>query len=163
VPDFTMTLTGRLDPRSGWRAAQCPIARALDVVHNRSAFLILREAFYGTTRFDDFGARVGISESVAAARLKDLVAAGLLEQQPYRDPGERTRQEYRLTEMGADFLPVLAAMMQWGERWLGPARVRMQHHDCGGDVRAEVRCASGHELTPGDIDLVLDTPDSARS
>ncbi len=161
MPDFTLTLTGRLDPRSGWRAAQCPIARALDVVRNRSAFLILREAFYGTTRFDDFGDRVGISESVAAARLKDLVAAGLLEQQPYRNPGERTRQEYRLTEMGADFLPVLAAMMQWGERWLGPARVRMQHRGCGGEVRAEVRCASGHELTPADIELVPDGPDPA--
>jgi len=156
-----MTLTGRLDPRAGWRATGCPIARALDIVHNRSAFLILREAFYGTTRFDDFGARVGISESVAAARLKDLVAAGLLEQRPYREPGERTRQEYRLTEMGADFLPVLTAMMQWGARWLGPVRVQMQHHDCGGEVHAEVRCASGHELTPADIDLVLDGADPA--
>ena len=149
-----MTLTGRLDPRAGWQAAECPIARSLDVVRNRSAFLILREAFYGTTRFDDFGARAGISESVAAARLKDLVAAGLLEQHPYRRPGERTRYEYRLTEMGADFLPVLTAMMQWGERWLGPVPVRMQHHDCGGEVHAEVRCVNGHKLAPSDIDLV---------
>ena len=60
------------------------MARALDVVSTRSAFLLLREAFYGASRFDDFAERAGISEPVAAARLRELVAAGLLTREEYR-------------------------------------------------------------------------------
>ena len=69
-------LTGPLDPRAAWTASECSLARALDVVSTRSAFLLLREAFYGTTRFDDFAERAGISEPVAAARLRELVDGG---------------------------------------------------------------------------------------
>src|SRR5437667_5223772 len=111
-------LTGRLSPREAWTADRCTIARSLDVISTRSAFLILREAFYGTTRFDDFARRVGISEPVAAARLRELVDEGLLVREDYREPGQRTRQRYRLTKKGADLFPVLAALMQWGDRWL---------------------------------------------
>src|SRR5258705_13645352 len=102
-------LTGPLHPRSGWRASpdRCPIARALGVMSTRSAFLIMREAFYGTSRFDDFVGRAEISEPVAAARLRELVSEGLLVREPYREPGQRTRDRYRLTEKGADLLPVL--------------------------------------------------------
>src|SRR6201981_1068897 len=133
-------LTGSLEPREGWTADRCTIAKALDVVSTRSAFLILREAFYGTTRFDDFAQRVGISEPVTAARLRELVDEGLLEREDYREPGQRTRQRYRLTEKGADLFPVLAALMQWGSRWLdergGP--VELRHRDCGEPVGVEL-------------------------
>src|ERR1700733_7524366 len=111
-------LTGALDPREGWTAGRCTIAKALEVVSTRSALLILREAFYGTTRFDDFAERVGISEPVAAARLRELVDQGLLEREDYREPGQRTRQQYRLPEKGADLFPVLVALMEGGDRWL---------------------------------------------
>src|ERR1700732_2969581 len=114
----TIRMTGSLAPRAGWTADDCMIARALEVIPTRSAFLILREAFYGTTRFDDFSDRVGISEPATAARLKELVDSGLLERLDYREPGQRTRQRYRLTEKGADLFPALAALMQWGDRWL---------------------------------------------
>jgi DNA-binding HxlR family transcriptional regulator len=151
----TVQMTGVLDPRSGWKAEACPIAATLDVITSRSAFLILREAFYGTTRFDDFADRVGISESVTAARLRELVADGLLEREDYQEPGQRTRQRYLLTEKGADLFPVLVALMQWGNRWLddrgGP--VELRHHDCGEPVSVELRCAAGHEVTPGEVDL----------
>src|SRR5580692_11554707 len=143
----TVRLTGHLEPRGGWEAARCPIAGAIDVVGARSAFLLLREAFYGTTRFDDFAERLGMSEPVAAARLKDLVEAGLLERTPYQEPGQRTRLEYRLTDMGADLFPALVALSEWGDRWLTPAGVEMQHHECGARVRAELRCDAGHPLT----------------
>src|SRR2546423_9060025 len=93
-----LRLTGRLEPRDSWTADRCTIARSLDVLTTRSAFLILREAFYGTTRFDDFAQRAGISEPVTAARLRELVDDGLLEREDYREPGQRTRQRYRLTE-----------------------------------------------------------------
>jgi DNA-binding HxlR family transcriptional regulator len=148
-------LTGELDPREGWKAERCTIAKALEVVSTRSALLILREAFYGTTRFDDFAERVGISEPVAASRLRELVDQGLLEREDYREPGQRTRQQYRLTEKGADLFPVLVALMQWGDRWLddrgGP--VELRHRDCGEAVRVELRCAAGHEVDSGEIDV----------
>src|ERR1700741_2966899 len=108
-------LIGSLDPRGAWSADRCTVARKLEVIGARSAFLILREAFYGTTRFDDFATRVGISEPVTAARLRELVAEGLLERESYREPGQRTRQHYKLTDKGADLLPVLVALMQWGD------------------------------------------------
>src|SRR5690349_5156023 len=100
--EHTVRMSGRLEPRGAWTADRCTLARTLDTITTRSAFLILREAFYGTTRFDDFAQRVGISEPVAAARLRELVEHGLLEREDYREPGQRTRRRYRLTEMGAD-------------------------------------------------------------
>jgi DNA-binding HxlR family transcriptional regulator len=153
--DTTIRMTGALDPRSAWTADRCTIAKALDVVSTRSAFLILREAFYGTGRFDDFAARAGISEPVAAARLRELVEEGLLEREDYREPGQRTRQRYRLTEKGTDLFPALAALMQWGDRWLddrgGP--VELRHRDCGEPVAVELRCAAGHLVGADELDL----------
>ena len=133
------------------------MARALDVVSSRSALLILREAFYGATRFDEFAERVGISEPVAAARLRELVDDGLLAREPYREPGQRTRMGYRLTDKGVELLPVLVALMQWGDRWLAPdgPPVVLQHSGCGQPVRAELRCAAGHPAVSGELDLVV--------
>jgi DNA-binding HxlR family transcriptional regulator len=149
-------LTGALEPRGSWTADACSLARALDVVSTRSAFLLLREAFYGAARFDDFAARAGISEPVAAARLRELVAAGLLAREQYREPGQRARLAYRLTDKGADLFPALAALMQWGDKWLtasgGP--IGLRHRDCGEPVEVELRCAAGHRAAPGDLDLV---------
>jgi DNA-binding HxlR family transcriptional regulator len=148
-------LTGSLDPREGWTADRCTIAKSLDVVSTRSAFLILREAFYGTTRFDDFAQRVGISEPVTAARLRELVDEGLLEREDYREPGQRTRQRYQLTPKGADLCPALFALMQWGDRWLDPrgGPVELLHRDCGERVAVELRCGAGHEVSPEELDL----------
>ena len=154
--DNVIQMTGELDPRSGWSATRCTVARTLDVISTRSAFLILREAFYGTTRFDDFALRARVSEPVAAARLRELVAEGLLRQEAYQEPGQRTRHEYRLTEKGADLLPAVVALMQWGDRWLdedgGP--VQLLHRGCGEQAGVELRCAAGHEVTAGELDLV---------
>jgi DNA-binding HxlR family transcriptional regulator len=153
-------MTGPLNPRGAWTADRCTIAKTLDVITTRSAFLILREAFYGTSRFDDFAQRVGISEPVAAARLRELVDNGLLEREDYREPGQRTRQRYRLTERGADLFPALVALMQWGDRWLddrgGP--VQLRHRECGERVAAELRCAAGHLVTPDDVELATRRP-----
>ena len=131
----------------GWSRENCSVVRALEVIGRRSTLLMLREAFLGTSRFDDFARRVGVTESVAAARLRELVAHGLLERHPYREPGQRTRHEYRLTAKGRDLLPVVLALMTWGDRYLadagGPPLV-VAHADCGAPVRAEARCAAGH-------------------
>jgi DNA-binding HxlR family transcriptional regulator len=150
-------MTGELDPRGAWTAERCTIAKTLEVVSTRSAFLILREAFYGTARFDDFAARVGLSEPVTAARLRELVEHGLLEREDYREPGQRTRQRYRLTTRGAELLPALVALMQWGDRWLdergGP--VALLHRDCGEPVGVELRCSAGHQVPADELDLAL--------
>jgi DNA-binding HxlR family transcriptional regulator len=155
--EHVLRMTGALEPRGAWQADRCTIARALDIITTRSAFLILREAFYGTTRFDDFAKRVGISEPVAANRLRELVEQGLLEREDYREPGQRTRQRYRLTEKGVDLFPALAALMQWGDRWLdergGP--VELRHRNCGEPVAVELRCAAGHAVLPGELDLAV--------
>ena len=157
-------MTGPLEPRGAWTADRCTIAAALDVITTRSAFLILREAFYGTTRFDDFAQRVGISEPVTAARLRELVEQGLLAREDYREPGQRTRRRYRLTDKGADLFPALAALMQWGDRWLdergGP--VELRHRDCGEPVAVELRCAAGHAVTPDELDLAVRPGAGAR-
>jgi DNA-binding HxlR family transcriptional regulator len=153
--EHALRMTGSLEPRGAWTAEGCTLAKALEVVPTRSAFLILREAFYGTTRFDDFATRVGISEPVTAARLRELVDNGLLEREDYREPGQRTRQRYRLTEKGADLFPALVALMQWGDRWLdergGP--VELRHRECGERVAAELRCDAGHSVAVGELDL----------
>ena len=151
----TLELAGALDPRSGWTATRCSLARALDVVSTRTAFLLMREAFYGTERFDDFAERVGISDPVASARLKELVAEGLLVREPYREPGQRTRYGYRLSDKGADLFPALVALMQWGDRWLADdgAPVEVRHRSCGGTVHAELRCDHGHDVVLGELEL----------
>ncbi len=153
VADIQMA--GSLDPRDGWTADGCPIARTFDTVGTRSAFLILREAFYGATRFEQFVQRSGLSEPVVAERLRDLTAEELLERVPYRETGKRTRNEYRLTDKGRELLPVLVAMMRWGDRWLVPggARVELTHAGCGSQVGVALRCEKGHDVETGELQL----------
>lgn len=124
------------------------------VVGTKTAMLVMREAYYGTTRFDDFATRVGVTEAAAAARLRDLVAAGLLEKQPYQDPGQRTRFEYVLTEAGSDLLPVVLGLFEWGKKHV-PNRTRMEpaHHGCGASAHVEIRCEKGHSVGLDDLAL----------
>ncbi|QBJ98113.1 transcriptional regulator [Rhodococcus sp. ABRD24] len=146
---MVMKLEGALSDREAWETGDhCSIGRAMEVVGTRSAILLLREAYYGTTRFDDFAHRVGITDAVASARLKDLVQAGLLTKSPYRVPGQRTRYEYVLTEMGRDLLPAVIALMQWGDKYLhddgGPLRI--VEEATGAPVRVQLVSESGAEV-----------------
>lgn len=150
-------MTGELEPRGAWPAPgeHCPIARTFEAVGTKSAFMILREAFYGATRFEEFVQRTGLSEPAVAARLRELSDEGLLEKFPYREPAQRVRSGYRLTDKGGELLPVLVAMMRWGDRWLFPdgARVELTHTACGRPVHAVLRCDAGHQVAPGELDL----------
>jgi DNA-binding HxlR family transcriptional regulator len=146
-----------LAPRESWPPINdhCAIARTLGVVSTRTAFLILREAFYGATRFEQFAERAQISEPVAAARLKELTEAGLLTKVPYREPGQRTRSAYELTDKGADLLPVLVALFDWGDRWLFDpgARIGLNHAGCGAQVHAVLACEAGHRVPADDVEI----------
>jgi len=119
----------------------CSIARALEVVGERWTLLILRESFLGTSRFDDFHHRLGIARNVLQTRLERLVEEGVLERLPYQE--RPARYEYRLTREGRDLLPVLVALLQWGDRHRAPdvgPRGAIAHASCGGAINAALRC-----------------------
>ncbi|MGO9030521.1 winged helix-turn-helix transcriptional regulator [Mycobacterium sp.] len=157
-------LQGALADRDAWSAVgECPIEKTMSVVGTKSAMLIMREAYYGTTRFDDFARRVGITKAATSARLAELVDLGLLTRRPYRHPGQRTRDEYVLTEAGTDFMPVVWAMFEWGQRHLpGRSRLRLIHLDCGAEASVEIRCAAGHPVPPEELGVQLARRNSRR-
>jgi len=98
----------------------CGVRRALDLLGEKWTLLVLREAFYGVRRFDDFSRALSCGRGVLSARLKTLVAGGVLEPHAYSEPGQRPRDEYRLTPKGRDLNPALLALSQWSERWDPP-------------------------------------------
>jgi DNA-binding HxlR family transcriptional regulator len=150
-------LQGTLADRDAWSAVgDCPIEKTMALLGTKSAMLIMREAYYGTTRFDDFWRRIGVTKAAAAARLSDLVEAGLLERRPYREPGQRSRDEYVLTDAGLDFMPVIWAMFEWGQRHLPrPAPLRLTHKQCGADATITIRCANGHDVPANELGIRL--------
>lgn len=149
-------LQGVLADRDTWSAVgQCAIEKTMSLVGTKSAMLLLREAYYGTTRFDDFARRVGITKAATSARLAELVEAGLLTKQPYQEPGQRSRDEYVLTPAGTDFMPVVWAMFEWGRQHLGDTGLRLTHLGCGADATVEIRCAQGHEVPPEELGMKL--------
>jgi DNA-binding HxlR family transcriptional regulator len=137
----------------------CSVQRTLAVVGEKWTMLLIRDAANGVRRFDDFRRHVGLSEAVLAARLRTLVAQGLFETREYQEPGQRKRNEYRLTAKGWDLFPVLIALMQFGDKHLaegGAQSWQIQHKACGQPVRAEVRCTHDDEaLTYRDTEAAL--------
>jgi DNA-binding HxlR family transcriptional regulator len=139
--------------RPAYATADCSVARALGVVGERWTLLIVREAFDGVRRFREFQARLGLASNLLAARLDALVEAGVLRRVPYREPGDRLRNEYRLTERGLDLKPTLVALMEWGDKYLagpdGPSvvvrhRSRPEEPACDAPVHVVLECAAGH-------------------
>jgi DNA-binding HxlR family transcriptional regulator len=132
--------------RTSFAQWPCSVARTMDLLGDWWTPLVLREAFYGITRFDEFQQGLGIARNTLADRLRRLVEEGLLEKRPYQsDP---VRHDYVLTEMGRDFFPVLAAMSRWGDRWLAGAEgppIDLHHETCGHATHAEVVCAHCRE------------------
>ena len=127
--------------RSSFANWPCSIARTMDLLGDWWTPLVLREAFYGVRRFDEFQQSLGIARNTLTDRLRRLVDEGLMEKRPYQT--QPVRHDYVLTEMGRDFFGVLLAMNAWGDRWLadeqGPPIVF--HHDrCGHRSRAAVVC-----------------------
>ena len=131
----------------------CSVAGALEVLGERWTMLIVRDAFLGVRRFDDFQRRLGISRGVLTARLEWLCEKEILERRRYQERPERF--EYRLTEKGRDLWPVLMALMKWGDRYEAegePPRI-VFHRGCGGEVTDQLTCAKCDvELTVRDVE-----------
>lgn len=145
-------LQGPLIDRTAWSAVgRCPIEKTMALVGTKSAMLLMREAYYGTTRFDDFARRVGITKAAASARLSELVEVGLLTKRPYREPGQRVRDEYVLTEAGTEFMPVVWAMFEWGRKHLNDTPLRLTHLGCGAQAGVDIVCAEGHSVPPDEL------------
>jgi DNA-binding HxlR family transcriptional regulator len=136
-------------PALAWSTAGCHIEGTLAVIGEKGAMVVLREVFNGVRRFADMQRHSGLPKQVLSNRLATLVEHGVLRRVPYQHDGERQRHEYRLTDKGFDLYPVLAALAQWGERYVagpdGPP-VELAHRDCGAVVRAVLECESGHRL-----------------
>ena len=96
--------------------AQCSIARTMDALGDRWSLLIMREAYYGTRRFDEFEFFLGVAPNVLSTRLKKLVKAGILKRVRLKE--HRGRFEYLLTDKGRDFFPAYLALKRWGDAWL---------------------------------------------
>jgi DNA-binding HxlR family transcriptional regulator len=150
---MTIVFEDALEDRNTWRVENCSIAMSMDVIGTRSSMLVLREALYGTTRFDDFVRRTKSTEAIVAARLKHLTDAGLFEKQPYKEEGKRTRYEYVLTQKGSDLMPAVFALMQWGNRYLQPDHgpLRLIERDTGATVVIGPQSESGKQLGVDDL------------
>lgn len=130
----------------------CSVARTLSLVGEKWSLLVLREMFLDVHRFDEIVRFTGAPRDVLSARLKTLVDVGVLEKVQYRE--HPPRHEYFLTDVGRELLPVLLALMAWGDRHLagqeGPPLKLL--HNCGETFRAELVCASCHQpVLPDDL------------
>src|SRR6202048_2057709 len=127
--------------RTSFEDMTCSVAQCLDVVGEWWSLLIVRDAFLGVTRFDDFQARLGISRNILTQRLNRLVDNGVMKRVPYQD--HPPRSEYRLTDKGRDLWHVVTAMRQWGDRWAAPdgPPVEMIHKGCGHVADAVAVCS----------------------
>ena len=133
----------------------CSVAQCLEVVGEWWSILILRDAFLGVTRFDQFQERLGISRNILNQRLARLVEAGVLVKVPYSD--HPLRHDYRLTDKGRDLWPVLTTIRQWGDKYSAPdgPPVEVIHKGCGSVSDAVLTCSTcGDRLGPRDVRAV---------
>jgi DNA-binding HxlR family transcriptional regulator len=138
-------------PRS-YDNQNCSIARALELVGDRWTILVIREAFLGTRRFDDYQRNLGCARNVLTDRLNRLVDAGILRKVPYQD--RPPRHEYRLTRRGVQLWPATMALMKWGDRHLAPdgPPTLVLHKGCDGELDERLHCGRcGTELEPNEV------------
>jgi len=132
--------------RTSFAAMPCSVARTLEVVGEWWSLLVLRDAFKGVRRFDDFQRSLGIARNILADRLASLVEHGVLERRLYQERPERF--EYRLTQKGLDLYPVIVALLRWGDHWatddIGPPLV-LSHKACGHDGVPVMVCPTCRE------------------
>ena len=144
----------RMGRTANYSNEHCSVAAALQVVGDPWTLLILRDAFFGVRRFDDWQSRLGVARNVLAARLKTLVAHGVMETRLYSE--HPPRKDYVLTRKGRDLLPVILTLKAWGDRHVygETARPMDLAHSCGAELTTKTICETcgetidGRELTP---------------
>lgn len=133
----------------------CSVANSIEAIGDRWTILILRDAFMGVRRFEEFQKDLGIARNILSTRLDGLVEDGIFTTVPYQD--NPPRHEYRLTDKGKDLIDVLLALLRWGDRWSPPSRKdprRLVHLDCGDATHIVGTCAGcGGELTRSNVRL----------
>lgn len=152
-----MEFEKKLRDRKKWSIGDgCSMAKALDLLSTKTTFLVLRECFYGTTRFEDFVDRIGTSAPAVSRAMKQLETAGIITRVPYQEPGRRVRDEYRLTPAGKDLLPVFLSLVQWGDKHLqnGQGPLRFVDPETGRTLGVRVTDESSAIATdPDDIEI----------
>jgi DNA-binding HxlR family transcriptional regulator len=146
--------TLRCVERKSFAEMDCSVAQCLEVIGEWWSMLVVRDAFLGVTRFDEFQRRLGISRNILQQRLARLVEAGVLTREPYSE--HPLRHDYKLTDKGRDLWPVLTAMRQWGDRHAAPSGPPLQvvHKACGSASEATFVCsACGEPLGPRDVEV----------
>lgn len=142
--------------RTSFAGMNCSVAGALEILGEWWTMLIVRDAFMGVRRFEDFQRRLGIARNVLTTRLQKLVASGILERRRYQERPERF--EYRLTAKGLDLYPILVSLLQWGDRWApaeGGPPVLLVHRDCGQVSSPYLVCDHcGEPIDPRRVDPV---------
>jgi len=132
--------------------AQCPVARALEVLGDRWALMILRDAFDGLRRFSEFQKNLGLAKNILTTRLKLLLESGLLQLQPASDGS--AYKEYVLTDKGRSVFPIVVGLRQWGEQFLfeaGEARSELLDSASGKPIETLlVRAQDGRVVGPED-------------
>jgi len=148
------TILGRVE-RKSFADMHCSVAQCLEVVGEWWSMLIIRDAFLGITRFDQFQERLGISRNILNARLTLLVDHGVFDKVEYSK--HPPRHEYRLTARGRDLWPVLIAMRQWGDKYAAPDGPPLQvvHRSCGKVTEAVLTCSQcGERVGPRNVRAV---------
>ena len=135
---------------------ECSVARAMDVVGDRWSILLLREAYYGTRRFDEFQYYLGVATNILSARLKKFVDLGIMTKAPLPEHGGR--HEYVLTKKGRDFFPTYLMLKKWGDDWLAePEGPQVVFRDRASGRKIEYRPLNnsrGGPLELEDIEIV---------
>ncbi|WP_067685987.1 winged helix-turn-helix transcriptional regulator [Nocardia jejuensis] len=142
--------------RVSFEDMNCSIAQCLEVVGEWWTLLIVRDALFGITRFDDFRSRLGIARNVLTQRLEHLVAQGIMEKVPYQD--NPVRYDYTLTDKGRSLWTILVAMRQWGDTWAAPEGppVESLHKPCGHTTTIQPTCSEcGDAVHLRDLRAVL--------
>ena len=135
----------------------CGLAMACDVIGDRWTLLILREAFYGVTRFEAVRSDLDAPRAILSQRLAALVQNGILERVPYRQEGARTRHEYKLTAKGRDLGLALMALLEWGDRHVRskPSPVQIVEERTGQPLRICVATRDGRLVEPSAVAIRL--------
>ena len=131
------------------------MALACDLLGDRWTMLIVREAFYGVSRFDDLQTDLGIPRGLLSTRLKTLVAKGVLEKHPYREGNARVRHEYRLSARGRELGVALIALMQWGDTHLQdrPSPLSITDRKSGQPLRVALVTPRGRTVAAEDVEF----------